>query len=550
VAEGVIPVFPGARPFRHAESGRFFGRTAEAALLADEWRRNPLTFLTGPAGIGKTSLLTAGVLPFVESQRSGVSLLPVGSLSGQPDGSFDDGLTGCPVAALRPHNPYSLALLQSWSGASIPNQLAGVPVDDFIADYARYHPDGLILAAIDQADDLFAGPEERQSLRRRFLAEFAAALEDQPRLRVLVSVRSNCLSRFTESLSNRNQFVLEPLAPAEALHAAAGPGYFAPDAASTLVDSLRASRVVSASGKELVILTDKVEPALLQVACANLWRSLRAHASHATIRELERYADASADAALTGYCSAVIAAVASVHEIPVEWLRTWLKDTFITEIGELNTSTNGKLSSIGMRTTVLRALEDRYLLREEIAPPGSRDRFYRLLSDRLIEPLRQTVALMAPDLDVRGDTAVQLDPDEHLRQAERARITGEPELAAKLAGQVLRAVPETDLRRHAKAHSLLGDLSYEQGYLVDAENSYRTAMSLFQACSHNAAVGRLFAAVAKTLIDRGRLNEALQELASAVNRVPDVILQDELADVMARLAEQSAQQPPFRSDQA
>jgi tetratricopeptide (TPR) repeat protein len=547
VAEGVVPVFPGARPFRGTESGRFFGRTAEAASLAEEWQRNPLTFLTGPAGIGKTSLLTAGVLPFVESQRSTVSLLPVGRVSGQQDGRFGAGVTGCPVAALRPHNPYSLGLLQSWSGVSIPNQLAGVPVDDFIADYARYHPDVLILAAIDQADDLFAGPEERQPLRRRFLAEVTAALADQPRLRLLVSVRSNCLPRFTDSLSGGKQFVLDPFARREALYAASGPGYFALDAASALIDTLRTSRIVSASGKERVILTDEVEPALLQVVCANLWRSLRSHASRATLRELEQYADAPADAALTGYCSAVIAAVASVHEIPVEWLRTWLIDTFITEIGELDPAAGGKPIASGVQTTVMRALEDRYLLREDVAPAGPGDRFYRLLSDRLFEPLRQT-AVLTPDAD--RNATVQLDPDEHLRQAERARIMGEPELAAKLAAQVLRAVPETDLRRHAEAHSLLGDLSYERGYLVEAEDSYRTAMSLFQACSHDTAVGRLFAAVAKTLIDRGRLNEALRELTAAVNRVPDMTLQDELADVLARLAEQSAQEPPFRPDQA
>jgi hypothetical protein len=72
-------------------------------------------------------------------------------------------------------------------------------------------------------------------------------------------------------------------------------------------------------------------------------------------------------------------------------------------------------------------------------------------------------------------------------------------------------------------------------------------MRLFQVCSDHTAVGRLFAAVARTLIDRGRFSEALQQLAAAIDRVPDLTLQDELADVMSMLAQQSAQAPPFRS---
>jgi tetratricopeptide (TPR) repeat protein len=115
---------------------------------------------------------------------------------------------------------------------------------------------------------------------------------------------------------------------------------------------------------------------------------------------------------------------------------------------------------------------------------------------------------------------------------------------------VLNTIPLTDLRRHAEAHSLIGDLSYEQGRIEAAQESYQTAMQLFQACSDQAAVGRLFAAVAQTLIDRGRLAEALQAVTAAINRTPDLTLQDELADVMSMLVQRSAQAPPFRSDPA
>lgn len=541
MVEAVIPAFPGPRPFARVESGRFFGRTAEAARLVSEWQSNPVTFLTGPAGIGKTSLLTAGVLPFVEHQRSSVSLLPVGRPTGR-DGTGHGWVTGCPVAVLPPHNPYSLALLQSWSQSSNPGHLAGRTVDDFLRDHGLYHPEILILAAIDQADDIFAGSAARDTLRRRFLTELAAAVAEQPRLRLLVSVRSSYLPRFTEVLGDGVQVYLDPLTPSKALAAAANPGFFASDAASAVVEGVRASRIVTAPGKEQVVLTDAVEPALLQVACASLWQSLRAHASEATLAELERFGDAPVDAALTGYCSAAIAAVAATHEIPVDWLRRWLIDTFVTEVGELRTAPE----TAGAPATVVRALEDRYLLRGEPSPRGSAERQYRLLSGRLAEPLRGSAGV-APEAEPVVVDVGDADPDQYLREAERARVMGEHDLAHKIAAQVLRTVAGNDLRRHAEAHSLIGDIAYELGlgHLDEAEKSYTTARKLFQACSQDAAVGRLSAAIARTLIDRGRLAEALDELAAAVRRVPDLILQDELMHVMTRLAEESARKPPF-----
>jgi tetratricopeptide (TPR) repeat protein len=522
----VNPVFPGPRPFTRAESGRFFGRTAEAARLVSEWLTNPVTFLTGPAGIGKTSLLIAGALPFVENRRSSVSLLPVGRLSGR-DGTGYGRATGCPVAILPPHNPYSLALLMSWSGSSAPAHLAGMTADDFLRDHAARHPDVLLLAAIDQADDLFAGPANRNPLRRRFLSELAAAVEELPQLRLLISVRPACLPDFISALGDRVRFQLDPMTPEKALAAAGGPGYFTRDAADALVEGVRSSRIVSAPGKEQLLLSDMVEPALLQVVCATLWQSLHEGADVATLAELERFGDAPVDTALSGYCGAAIAAVAAAHDLPVEWLRNWLISTFITEVADLSVPRD----TDGAPPTVVKALEDRYLLRGD-AVAGR----YRLLSGRLAEPLRGTAAPL---------TSEAPDPDDYLREAERARVMGEHDLAHKIASLVLRMVDESDLRRHAEAYSLIADVAYERGQFDEAENYYRKAMALFQARSQGDAVARLCAAVARTFIARRKFAEALEQLSAAVNRSSDLMLQEELAEVMARLTEGTARKPPF-----
>ncbi|MBK6932676.1 MAG: WD40 repeat domain-containing protein [Saprospirales bacterium] len=58
--------YPGIRSFERAESGRFFGRSRETAELFSMVKVKPLTVLFAKSGIGKTSLLNAGLAPLLE----------------------------------------------------------------------------------------------------------------------------------------------------------------------------------------------------------------------------------------------------------------------------------------------------------------------------------------------------------------------------------------------------------------------------------------------------------------------------------------------------
>ncbi|GIF99493.1 nSTAND1 domain-containing NTPase [Catellatospora citrea] len=55
--------FRGLEPFREQDAPLYFGRAAEAAELAETVWREPFTVLNGASGTGKSSLLSAGVLP-------------------------------------------------------------------------------------------------------------------------------------------------------------------------------------------------------------------------------------------------------------------------------------------------------------------------------------------------------------------------------------------------------------------------------------------------------------------------------------------------------
>jgi hypothetical protein len=521
--------FPGAQPFERTDNGRFFGRTAEAAYVGQLWAQHNVTYLTGPSAIGKTSLLMAGVLPLVEANN--VILLPVGSLR--------EGAT-LPVAALPTHNPYTLALLRSWSPGDFSTRLAGLTVDDFIGGYAEARDESVaVLAAIDHADDLLAGPDSRQRHRRRFLNQLAEALREQPTLHLLVSLREDALPAFSEIMGEGTQCRLGPLGIDEARQAAAGPGFFAAEAADDLVTSVRTSHIVTAMGEGRLVVTDQVEPALLQIACARLWESLRTRFGLVTKRDLRRHGDI--DASLAGYCSEVIAAVAHVHEIPVAWLRFWLIRNFVTEVAGMSFAPEGASDTAGMARTVARALEHQYLLRGRTesfpvmgsSPVGSR--VYELISHRMIEPLRHA----------SDETAPPGNPDEYMRAAGQAHNSGELELAGKYAAEARKIAPDDALRLHAEACSLLGNLAYEQGDLVTAEQQYRIAAEFFEVIGNQRAVARLLAAVGRTLMDQGRLLEAINELKGAVGRAPDSTVQIELNWAVQELGRRLSDGPPF-----
>jgi AAA+ ATPase superfamily predicted ATPase len=55
--------YVGLRPFRESDYPFFFGRDREIRVVSSNLQAQPLTVLYGPSGVGKSSVLQAGVLP-------------------------------------------------------------------------------------------------------------------------------------------------------------------------------------------------------------------------------------------------------------------------------------------------------------------------------------------------------------------------------------------------------------------------------------------------------------------------------------------------------
>ncbi|HEX4088010.1 MAG TPA: hypothetical protein VHZ33_04795 [Trebonia sp.] len=348
VAEGPCP---GPGPFSRADRDVFFGRAEDSRLLAEWWRINKLTYVVAPAGRGKTSLLNAGVLPTLADEN--VEALPVGRLS--------FGIT-FPLAALPPHNPYTLALLRSWSVGEGATRLAGRTIREFVG---AIKGDGPILAAIDPTDELVASGGARRRHRKDFLAELNEALRADPRLHLLVVGREQATDIVAEAIGHGLRYEVPALSWQAAVDAVsgllAGCGRpFADGAAEKLVTDLMTSRLVGRNGVEQYITADQVEPALLQTVCARLWEWLPTSPAPVTRQDVRSHGDV--DLALTAQVSSIVGEIADDHDLSPKRLATWLAESFITDIGTRNKQYEGVSTTALMPNAVAATFEDRHLL--------------------------------------------------------------------------------------------------------------------------------------------------------------------------------------------
>ena len=69
--------YAGLTPFQESDANRFFGRSREIARLLGQLHDNPLVGVIGPSGIGKSSLVRAGIIPALKSSGAAWEALVV-----------------------------------------------------------------------------------------------------------------------------------------------------------------------------------------------------------------------------------------------------------------------------------------------------------------------------------------------------------------------------------------------------------------------------------------------------------------------------------------
>ena len=340
-SEGSSAPYVGLRPFRVEDNDRFFGRAKESHEVAALWRANKLTVLYGPSGVGKTSLLQAGVIPLLDPERT--DLLPIGRV------------TGAAVASVgsSPGNVYTSALLSSWAPDRSPRELADLPIKTFLKQRPkssdRYGDPKPILLAIDHAEELFGDLAYRPELVSKFIAGLAQALRSHRETRLLLMVREDRLPSvlgYERILAGRShvRFRLRPFGANAALEAISKPlegtgRRFQRGVAKQLVKNLQTLTVTNAAGEKVLLAVDAVDPIQIQVVCSGLWESLPPSAHVITSAHVRRHANI--DQFLANYVSRVLSAVAAEHGVEVARIRSWLEQTFITELGTRGTAYEG-----------------------------------------------------------------------------------------------------------------------------------------------------------------------------------------------------------------
>jgi WD40 repeat protein len=197
--------YRGLEPYEEEHSELFFGRDAVIEELAERVTDQPLTVVLGASGTGKSSLVKAGLVPYLRMQVSGSgepdSIVPEAQASplvGRNEGGSEGGWHI--LSPLRPGaNPLrslSALLTTHMPGLGSEVSLSRLHAEpdalaDLITSWSQANPDRKLLLVVDQLEELVTlcrvEPE-----RDKFLRLLVEALNAQSeRFRLVLTLRSD-----------------------------------------------------------------------------------------------------------------------------------------------------------------------------------------------------------------------------------------------------------------------------------------------------------------------------------------------------------------------
>jgi formylglycine-generating enzyme required for sulfatase activity len=495
--------YVGPRPFSQTDADRFFGREREARDLTALVISQRLTLFYAQSGAGKSSLLNARVIPALRSE--GFVVLPVGRVGGAPQKD---------VTAVANIFVYNLAasILQSGPADAQRDPLTDLALSHFLAGLtsddggATWRFDGAEVDApadgagavysgpptvlvIDQFEELLAYYPERWEDRADFFRQLDAALREDPRLWVVLTLREDYVASLDPYIPLvesrlRARYFMPRMGVDAALAAVRKPAEqagrtFAPGVAEWLVDNLRLVRAQTGHGA--VAPGEFVEPVQLQVVCYQWWASLPPDVATMELAYVEQVAQGAAiatfvDRALADFYERVLAEALALHrgQVTDQELRAWFSDELITEARTRGLLFQGETRTGSVPNAVVRDLETRFLVRAVARAGGL---WYELVHDRLVEPIlaanraRQTP--LRSDAEAwlaAGRVAQKLYGGRQLWEAAPLLETHAADLSA-LEQEFLRASVEADAQRQRELAAAQA-LAEEQWRRAEEQTAY------------------------------------------------------------------------------
>ena len=333
-------------------------------------------------------------------EREGFDLLPLARVKGVADAGADDGVDRQPVPLLHAGE----------LGGATADRTDHWPTD--LASRARVESTGSATVSgacvvLDQFEELFTAYPDHWPQRTLFVDELAAALDDDPRLHVLMCVREDRLAdvvaladRFPDRLRTRAR--LSRLNGDDALAAIAEPARragvpFAAGVAEQLVEDLLREKVELQPGSLVEIRGEHVEAVQLQVVCSSLWRGLPAGATEITQADLERSGDVTD--ALADYYRHAVTAASRASGTSEGRITDWFERELVTPGGTRAMVYRYKYQTAGLPNRAVDALEDLHMVRAEVRAGA---RWYELTHDRFIAPIEAARSPVPTAAALRG----------------------------------------------------------------------------------------------------------------------------------------------------
>lgn len=363
MAEGTP--FIGPRPFTEDESDLFFGRNLDIASLVADIISTQVVLLYAPSGCGKSSLISAGLIPAIGGEGFVVSRVRVSTLT------HSDGKTPTEQVA-------------DDIEASARDSLAGRPS----------------LMVLDQFEEILLAA--RHDELRKMADTIYRTMAKNPLARIVISFREEYLARigalFTRpSDVSVSRFHLNRLSRAGALEAFERPlaavGYRVEEEAAALFLERLSPPARSQRSEE------SFEPLYLQLLGSQLWSSISGRAPSAAPNEgstrshVEPAVSVSDvrglidfDQAIEAFFDDTIHEVCLGHDVSEKQLRDWIDRELVTPDQTRSMVRRQSGDTEGLPTTVLDELVTHGLLRTE---PRGDDLWLELAHDQIVERVRE-----------------------------------------------------------------------------------------------------------------------------------------------------------------
>lgn len=283
--------YKGLQPYTEADRAFFFGRERDSEIIASNLYASPLTVLYGESGVGKSSVLLAGVVPLLHQSPN----VAVAIFRQWQDAEFASVLKAEVLRAVKE------------ATAKEAKVDLGLPLDEFLIACNRILR-GPIFLIFDQFEEFFLYHTESQGAGG-FDAEWARAVNRQDvDANFLLSLREDSLSRLDrfrgripKLLGNMLRLkhldseagraaIRKPLEKYNQMFASSGepPMEIEDELVETLLDEIKAGRVtlgagrgqVNTRGAEMEAEEDRIETPFLQMVLMRLWNEEQSQGSN------------------------------------------------------------------------------------------------------------------------------------------------------------------------------------------------------------------------------------------------------------------------------